>query len=1074
MENKVDFFKTINTFFQNEMILTGMTDSFFSLYLEKLQEEQQKHILIVTSTLYSANELYHMIPNSILFPMDDILAINALAISPDLKTKRLEVINKIIKTKDPLIVVTHLEGYIAPLIEKKEYENNIINLKKGINIDLEELTKKLFNMGYEKETLVTKTGEIGVRGFVLDVFPIGEENPIRLEFFGDEIEKIKCFDIDTQRTIEEKDSITIFPNKEIANYSQSTISDYLYSPLTIYKDYDQMKTYYSDLIKNIITYEKEQELSYKPLEFKFNKNIIFYNTINNLVNNKKEITYEVKEISRLEGNNDLLKKYLSYYAKDYTIIIILSEEELQKLEQHEHFLYKKTTFKEIYLGKINVVIGKLSTGFIYSNFAVITSNELFKSFQDKIKYETKFKYSTNLTNINTLEKGDYVVHENYGIGIYLGMKALTISNITKDYLYLDYKGDKLYVPVERINLISKYSSKDGAVPFLNHLGTGAWNKAKQKATEKIEKMAQKLIALYAERKREKGFAYSPYDELEEEFAKAFLYEPTRDQEKAFFEIANDMEKEIPMDHLLCGDVGYGKTEVAFRAMFKAIKDGKQVLYLCPTTILSLQQYQSSLERFKNIPVNIKVINRFVTPHEQKQIVDDLKLGKIDILFGTHRLLSDDIKPHNLGLLVIDEEQRFGVNHKEKIKNYKKNIDVLTLSATPIPRTLYLSLSGIRNLSLIETPPRDRYPVQTYVISESDFIVKDAIYKELTRKGQVFILYNHVQSIEKKKEEIKLLIPEASIVVVHGQLTKEELEKRMYDFINKKYDVLLCTTIIETGIDIPNVNTLIIYDADRFGLSQLYQIRGRVGRSNKIAYAYLMYKKEKILTEDAIKRLKAIKEFTQLGDGFKIANRDLAIRGAGNVLGSEQTGFIYTIGYELYNKILNKKIEILKAGKVEEKEEETEQNKPNLVNVTTHISDKYVENEDLKIMIHQKINTISSLKTLIDIKTELEDRFGKINEDILIYMYSEWFEKMAREEGVVMAMDNKNETTLVIDEKHSSQIEGDIIFHKLMSISRNISLNYRQNEYFITLLKKDLDKHYLLYLIKIVEVLKEIY
>ena len=557
-----------------------------------------------------------------------------------------------------------------------------------------------------------------------------------------------------------------------------------------------------------------------------------------------------------------------------------------------------------------------------------------------------------------------------------------------------------------------------------------------------------------------------------DFEKAFPYDLTSDQVKAISQIKEDMEKSIPMDRLLCGDVGFGKTEVAFVAAFKAILDSKQVLLLCPTTILSNQHYENAIERFKDFPVNVALLNRFSTPKETSRIISGLKDGTIDFVIGTHRLLSDDICLKDLGLLIIDEEQRFGVAHKEKIKQYKTNVDVLTLTATPIPRTLQMSLVGIRSLSLITTPPVNRFPVQTYVVEENKQILKDAIYKELSRNGQVFILYNRVQSIDEYALRIKELVPDAKIGVAHGQMSKNQLESTLFDFIKHEYDILICTTIIETGIDIPNVNTLIIIDADRFGLSQLYQIRGRVGRSDKFAYAYLMYQPFKSLTETAVKRLNVIKEFTELGSGFSIATRDLSIRGAGDILGSEQAGFIDSVGIDLYLKMLNdeinnkNEIEILD----EEKEDIDSDSKP-LLNVATHISDEYVYEDDLKIEIHKKINSIDSLEKLNQVKLELEDRFGKLDENVIIYMYEEWFEKLAKNVHLKNVHQNKNSIELVFSNDIVSQLDTEELFMDAFQITPMFRFISRGSNMVIVLDIIKLDKHPVYYL---VELLNKIY
>ena len=608
------------------------------------------------------------------------------------------------------------------------------------------------------------------------------------------------------------------------------------------------------------------------------------------------------------------------------------------------------------------------------------------------------------------------------------------------------------------------------VPKLNKIGGTEWAKTKLRVKSRIKDMTAELLHLYAEREKAKGFAFIKDDDNQINFEKEFMYTPTADQIRVTDEIKKDMETPKPMDRLLCGDVGYGKTEVAFRAIFKAILSGKQVALLCPTTILSNQHYKNAIERFKNYPINIALLNRFVTAKEVKSTIEKVKSGKIDLLIGTHRILSDDIEFKDLGLLVIDEEQRFGVRHKEKIKNYKKNIDVLTLSATPIPRTLQMAMSGIRSLSLIETPPVDRYPIQTYVIAENKQIIKDAIYKELSRQGQLFILFNNIEQMEEKKHEIAVLAPDARIVTAHGRMEKNELENIMLDFINHKFDILLCTTIIETGIDIPNVNTLIIYDADHFGLAQLYQIRGRVGRSNKIAYCYLLYDKYKILSEVAIKRLKVIKDFTELGSGFSIAMRDLSIRGAGNVLGSEQAGFVDSVGIELFMKMLDE--EIKKAKGIEVPEEENNDNVNPLVEVSTSISDDYVSDEDLKIFIHQKINSIDSKSSLDAIKNEISDRFGKISESIDIYMHEELFENYAKKLGIVNVKQTKNFVEILLPKELTSSLKMDELFIKISKLSMMFRFSIKQDNLCITLDTIKLDKHFIYYLVDLLEIILE--
>ena len=603
------------------------------------------------------------------------------------------------------------------------------------------------------------------------------------------------------------------------------------------------------------------------------------------------------------------------------------------------------------------------------------------------------------------------------------------------------------------------------------MGGTEWVKQKARVKGKVKDIARKLLETSAKRKLVKGFAFFADDEDQTLFESKFPYTETKDQLRAINDIKEDMEQPHPMDRLLCGDVGYGKTEVAFRAIFKAIKSGKQVAFLCPTTILSKQHYDNAVVRFDGFGINIRMLNRFVTLKQKEIILDELKSGKVDLIVGTHRLLSRDVIYKDLGLLVVDEEQRFGVTHKEKIKEYKENIDVLTLSATPIPRTLQMSLTGVRGLSLIETPPAYRYPIQTYVLKENDQVIRDAIYKELARDGQVFVLYNKVLDIEDKLVKIKKLVPEAKITYIHGRMTKDQIEKTMESFVDKTYNVLVCTTIIETGIDIENANTLIVLDADHFGLSQLYQIRGRIGRGKVIAYAYLMYQKNKELNDIAVKRLDAIKEFTELGSGYALAMRDLAIRGAGDILGSEQSGFIDTVGYDMYLKILNEEVERLKNNVSIEDDEDKAINEKPLIEVATHISDKYADSEDLKIEIHKKINTIDSYDKFIKVKEELTDRFGTLDDDIIIYMLEELFECNAKKKGIFKVIQTEREISVFITNVVSKRQDGANLLSGLFKINPNFEIKYINNILRISLKTNNLEKHFLHYLVKMLDVIE---
>ena len=784
------------------------------------------------------------------------------------------------------------------------------------------------------------------------------------------------------------------------------------------------------------------------------------------------INYNSFELENFVGGIESISKRLNQYIKDgKTVIVCLSDR--YKVSKFDDEIISKdvvvTSIDNVIENKINLVVKRITSGYILNNYVVVSEKELFNKKENNLSYKSSFKIGSKIRDITKLNIGDYVVHFAHGIGIYRGIKTLVKNGLKKDYITIEYRdGDKLYIPVEKLEFINKYSSGDSATPKINKLGGIDWAKTKLHVKKKIESIAGDLLKLYSEREMAIGYAFDKDSEEQLEFEKQFPYIETKDQIKVTEEIKRDMEKKTPMDRLLCGDVGYGKTEVAFRAIFKAVMSNKQVLFLCPTTILSKQHYQNAIERFKEFPVRIELLNRFVSVKKQKEILEDLSNGKIDLLIGTHRILSDDIKPKRLGLLVIDEEQRFGVKHKEKIKSYKNTIDVLTLSATPIPRTLQMSLAGVRSLSLIETPPIDRYPVQTYVLEENQNVIKDAIYKELARNGQVFILYNDISTMEQKRASLQYLVPEARIICGHGKMKKDELEEVMYKFMNKEYDVLLCTTIIETGIDIPNVNTLIIIDADRYGLSQLYQIRGRVGRSNKIAYSYLMYNKGKILSDVAKKRLNVIKEFTELGSGFSIAMRDLSIRGAGDILGQEQSGFIDSVGVELFLDMLTDEVNKLKGINIEKGETDTQP----LIEVETTIDDKYATEEELKIEIHKKINQIDSIEKLNSTKEELEDRFGALDENIIIYMYEELFEKEMKKLSIKKINQTKNFISIILTKELTKKIDGELLFLDVISLTRKFRFSMRNDELTITLDTVGLDKHFIYYLIDMLDILKK--
>ena len=1094
--NFLSSFLSINL--EKNMGLLGLTDEFFSIFISNVLKKEKRNILIVVSSLYEANSLYSSLSNytsnCFLFPMDDFLTSEALAISPDLQVTRLETINSVVSSDDFSIIITNLMGFLRFLPNKDTYQDFIISLKVGDCIEPKYLIDKLISSGYFRDTIVNKTGEVGVRGFIVDIFPVDEELPVRIEFFDDVIESIRSFDATTQKSLNALDSILIKPyfefltnndvveehfgkQKYLPKYgSVSSISDYLTDCITFFKDYSQLMVNYKQIQEDILTYRGTRDIDFKD-KYMFDMEEIVvsypvhYLSITNYVQKKdysKIIDFSVKTISSFSENVDVINKSIrNWIADGYTVLICLQRYQLVSIVKNLNMKLVEATFDSIIMGEVNLIEKELNQGFIYQNFVVLSASELFIKGDKKKKYNTKFKYATAIKDVSKLSIGDYVVHNVHGIGIYNGIKTLALSDVTKDYLEVLYQGtDKIYIPVEKIDLLNKYSGQEGVVPKINKLGSMEWERTKSRVRKRVVDMADKLLALYAERESRKGYSFSKDCDMLVDFERDFPYELTKDQSLAIQQIKEDMESVVPMDRLLCGDVGFGKTEVAFIASFKAILDSKQVLFLCPTTILSNQHYENAMVRFKNFPVSIALLNRFTQPKEVKRILAGLLDGTIDLVFGTHRLLSDDVKLHDLGLLIIDEEQRFGVTHKEKIKQYKTNVDVLTLTATPIPRTLQMSLVGIRSLSLIETPPMNRYPVQTYVLEENNQILKDAIYKELSRKGQVFILYNRVQSIEEVSSRINRLVPDARIAIAHGQMSKNDLENCIVDFVNYSYDVLVCTTIIEIGIDIPNVNTLIVMDADRFGLSQLYQIRGRVGRSDKFAYAYLMYKPFKSLTETAVKRLNVIKEFTELGSGFAIATRDLSIRGAGDILGSEQAGFIDSVGIDLYLKMLND--EVNRRKNIEIKEDDDLQETQPLLNVSTHIADSYVSDDELKIEIHQKINEISSQGTFDSIKIELEDRFGKLSDDLIIYMYEEWFEKLAEKLKISRVRQTKNSIELVFPKEVVLKLDTEEIFMDAFYISNMFRFISKGDNLVIVLDIIKLEKHPVYYLVGLLD------
>ncbi len=1045
--------KFLDNYFKYEIgvEISGLTEQLNIFYLLKLYEKYDRNIIVLTSSLYEANKIYNLLSNylenSLIFPMDDFLSSMIVASSPELKYKRLETLDKL-KSKNKYIIVTNLMGYLK-FLPSKNVDNSIV-INKGEEIKRDNLVNSLVNLGYHIDSLVTASGEVSVRGFIVDIYPIDEVHPIRIEFDGNVIESIRYFDENTQLSCGNKNNIVVKAIDEVASDDNDSLFNYANNPIVVYIDKSQIDASYKKLVEDIFEYKLNYEIESK-LMFEIDD-----------INDKDKIYINLFE----SGKYNIGAKSIENYNQDFEKLV--KDYNSFKKSGKEIYFYLSTEkqahkIKEL-ISDANIVLKFIGNGFILDKYVVIGENDIEKVNHQVNNYKNNFHIGKRIKDFNQLEKGDYVVHIAHGIGIYNGITTLTIKGAEKDFLTINYAGsDKIYVPVEKIATIYKYTGKDGSVPKINKLGSPNWEKTKKYVASKVKDISADLIRLYKERINLRKIPYKDFIE-EDEFAYSFKYELTKDQQKSITDINNDLKSDIPMDRLLCGDVGFGKTEVAMRAMFKTVLNNHQVMYLCPTTILSKQQYMVAKDRFKNYAIEIALLNRHVTTAHAKKIIEDFKNGKVDILFGTHRILSDDVKAKDLGLLVVDEEQRFGVTHKEKIKSMKKDVNVLTLSATPIPRTLKMALSGLRDLSVIDTPPVNRYPVQTYVVAEDDLLIKDAIYKEMSRNGQIFILYNKVDSISKYASHIKDLVPDAKITFAHGKMDKNELDNIMTSFINFEYDILICTTIIESGIDIPNVNTLIIHNAENFGLSQLYQIRGRVGRSDKIAYAYLMYEKNKVLNELSIKRLNSIKEFTELGSGYRIAMRDLSLRGAGDIFGASQAGFVDSVGISLYMKMIEDEIKRQRGECVYEDEDDSQ----SLINVTTHISDSYVTDEDIKIEIHQKINEIDSYEKLLLVKTELEDRFGKITDEMLVYMYEEWFEKIANKFGIKKVLQTDRYVEVTLPEEISKNVKGDKLLIEAMSLTKYFNIKYFNKQIIITLYINNLEKHFIFYLVTLLE------
>lgn len=938
------------------------------------------------------------------YPAKDLLFFQADIHGNLLIRQRMKVIKALLEEKE-LTVVTSIDGCMDFLESLEKIKEQLIHYESDSTVDTEQLKNQLVALGYERVGQVEMPGQFSVRGGIVDIYCLTEENPWRIELWGDEIDSIRSFDPESQRSLENLEELTIYPAVEhTGDKDMVSFLDYFPEERTIIfldepnrltekggaveEEYRQSRMHREE--KGSRNLPENWLCSFEQLQKELNKR----NCISVCALEPKQAGWkvrekfylEVKSISAYNNSFELLVKDLHQYKKQGYRIVLLSgsrtrAERLAKDLQEEGLaaFYGQDYDREICPGEIMVVYGHAKKGFEYPliKFAVMTESDIFGQEQKKKK---KKNYSgSRIQDFAELSIGDFVVHEKHGLGIYRGIEKVEVDRIVKDYIKIEYRGgSNLYIPATQLDCLQKYSGADASkAPKLNKLGTQEWNKTKSKVRGAVKNIAKELVELYAVRQEKEGYVCGPDTVWQREFEEMFPYEETEDQLSAIEDAKRDMESTRIMDRLICGDVGYGKTEVALRAAFKEVQESRQVAYLAPTTILAQQIYNTFVQRMKEFPVRVELLCRFRTPAQQKKAIEDLKKGQVDVIIGTHRILSKDVQFKNLGLLIVDEEQRFGVTHKEKIKQLKKDVDVLTLTATPIPRTLHMSLIGIRDMSVLEEPPMDRMPIQTYVMEYDEETVREAINRELRRGGQVYYVYNRVTDIADVALRIAKLVPDARVDFAHGQMSERELENVMYSFVNGDIDVLVSTTIIETGLDISNVNTMIIHDSDRYGLSQLYQLRGRIGRSNRTAYAFLMYRKNVMLKETAEKRLAAIREYTDLGSGFKIAMRDLELRGAGNLLGAQQHGHMNAVGYDLYCKMLNEAVKEAKGIHTMEDFETSVD-----LNVDAYIPDSYISNEFQKLDIYKRIAGIETQQDYDDMLEELLDRFGEPGKAVL--------------------------------------------------------------------------------------------
>lgn len=1115
-----------------EQLIAGLSGSARSMLVSMVNQSAKRPILLVTHQLVQAQQLYDDIvefydEESVhLYPVNELIASEISISSPELRSQRIEALMEWSQRKSGILIapVAALKRILPPKSYWSKYQ---LKFTLGEDIAIDAYLSSLVDMGYERSTMVASPGEFSRRGGIIDVYPLTEKHPVRIELFDEEIDSIRYFDAETQRSLEKISEIVIGPATELllsdedmitvsqkleieladtlkkmkASETKDSLMEAIGHDISRFKNLDRFQEMYKYIgffytePASLLDYldedgivildemsriqETATNLDHEEAEWysslleagKMVRNSKFsldWHTVLEQMNHQRIYTsvfmrhipntqpqniinLSSRVMQEFHGQMHLFKNEVKRWQKgDFSVVILAPDkrraEKVHSILADYDIDSKVSETLALPVTIPTITIGNLSSGieFPMHKLAVITENELFKKRTKRTRKQQKISNAERIKSYQELKVGDYVVHANHGVGKYLGIETLVVNDLHKDYMLIRYSGDdKLFVPIDQIDLVQKFVGSEGKEPKLYKLGGAEWAKVKRKVQSSVEDIADDLIKLYAERESKKGFAFSKDSEMQREFEASFPYQETEDQLRCIEEIKQDMERERPMDRLLCGDVGYGKTEVAIRAAFKAVADGKQVALLVPTTILAQQHFETMRERFQDHAINIGLLSRFRTKKQQTETLNGLRKGTVDIVIGTHRVLSKDVQYRDLGLLIVDEEQRFGVKHKEKIKQLKTNVDVLTLTATPIPRTLHMSMLGVRDLSVIETPPENRFPIQTYVMEYNPILIREAIEREMARGGQVFFLYNRVENIDKVAREIGMLVGDARIAVAHGQMNETELENVIFGFLEGEFDVLVSTTIIETGVDIPNVNTLIVSNADRMGLSQLYQLRGRVGRSNRVAYAYFTYQKDKVLTEVAEKRLQAIKEFTELGSGFKIAMRDLSIRGAGNLLGAQQHGFIDSVGFDMYSQMLTDAIEARKSGK--ELEEITPFEPELSLQIDAYIPDEYIKDEKQKIDIYKQFQGMTLSRDIDELKEELIDRFGDFPQEVENLFIVTSLKMHAKKERVESIMERNKKIEVLIEESRSSQIDGSKLFELANEFGRNVNLGTENNK-----------------------------